>query len=104
MKKPQAALVQYTHACELDPKSAYARHAREKKARVMMNLRRPKEALAELEVLKDLAPDSANVHFMLGRVYKITRDKTSAIRHFTIAMNLDPKVRSDNPYPCPSHH
>jgi anaphase-promoting complex subunit 3 len=32
------------------------------------------------------------VHFMLGRVYKIIRDKTNAIRHFTIAMNLDPKV------------
>ncbi|KAF2103785.1 TPR-like protein [Rhizodiscina lignyota] len=92
MRKPQAALVQYAHACDLDPKSAYARHAREKKARCLMNLRRPKDALAELEVLKDLAPDSANVHFMLGRVYKIVRDKTNAIRHFTIAMNLDPKA------------
>lgn len=60
-----------------------------------MNLRQPKEALRELEILKDIAPDEANVHFMLGRLYKMMRDRTAAIRHFTIALNLDPKVRLD---------
>jgi len=58
-----------------------------------MNLRRPKEALKELEILKDIAPDDANVHFMLGRIFKMMRDKPNAIRHLTIAMNLDPRVR-----------
>lgn len=89
MRRPQAALVQYAHACVLDPRSALSRF---KKAHVLMKLRRPREALAELEVLKDLAPDEANVHFMLGRLYKMMGDKTGAVRHYTIAMNLDPKV------------
>jgi tetratricopeptide (TPR) repeat protein len=63
------------------------------KARALMKLRRPKEALMELETLKDIAPDESMVHFMLGRLYKMIGDKTSAIRHLTIALNLDPKVR-----------
>ncbi|KAK7614238.1 hypothetical protein JOL62DRAFT_564489 [Phyllosticta paracitricarpa] len=89
MRKPQAALRQYSIACELDPKSALARF---KKARALMNLRQPREALAEFEILKELAPDEANVHFMLGRLHKMMGDKTNAIRHFTVALNLDPKA------------
>jgi anaphase-promoting complex subunit 3 len=57
-----------------------------------MKLNRPRDALAELTVLKDLAPDDANVHFMLGRLYKMLREKGEAIRHFTVALNLDPKA------------
>jgi anaphase-promoting complex subunit 3 len=50
-------------------------------------------ALNELMILKDIAPDEAMVHFLLGRLYKSLRDKGQAVRHFTIALNLDPKVR-----------
>ena len=89
MKNPKAALVQYSKACELSEKSALCRF---KKARVLMALRRYEMALTELRVLKDIAPDEANVHFLLGRVYKVLRQKGSAIRHFTMALNLDPKV------------
>ena len=49
-------------------------------------------ALNELMILKDIAPDEAMVHFLLGRLYKSVRDKGQAVRHFTIALNLDPKV------------
>ena len=89
MKNPKAALLQYTRACELAPKSALSRF---KKARVLMTLQEPNLALVELKVLKDIAPDDANVHFLLGRCYKMLRQKGSAIRHFTTALNLDPKV------------
>lgn len=89
LKNPRAALVQYTRSCELAPKSALSRF---KKARVLLTLQEPQRALLELRVLKDIAPDEANVHFMLGRVYKILRQKGSAIKHFTTALNLDPKV------------
>jgi len=51
-------------------------------------------ALDELEQLRDMAPDESNVHFMLGRVYKQLGNKSEALRHYTIAMNLDPKVSS----------
>ena len=89
MKNPKAALVQYSRACELSERSALCRF---KKARVLMTLREYEAALGELKVLKDVAPDEANVHFLLGRVYKVLREKGSAIRHFTMALNLDPKV------------
>ncbi|MCJ1476610.1 anaphase-promoting complex subunit cdc27 [Lambiella insularis] len=89
MKNPRAALVQYTKSCELAPKSALSRF---KKARVLMSLQQPTQALVELDVLKDIAPDEANVHFLLGRVYKVLRQKGNAIKHFTTALNLDPKA------------
>ncbi len=88
-KNPRAALVQYSHACILAEKSALSRF---KKARVLMALQEPERALVELKVLKDIAPDEANVHFLLGRVYKVLRQKGDAIKHFTMALNLDPKV------------
>ena len=88
-KSHRAALVQYSKACELDPKSPLCRF---KKARVLMALHEHQKALVELKVLKDIAPDEANVHFLLGKVYKVLRQKGSAIKHFTMALNLDPKV------------
>ena len=89
MKNNKAALVQFTKACELSEKSPLCRF---KKARVLMNLHEYEQALVELRVLKDVAPEEANVHFLLGRVYKALRQKGAAIRHFTMALNLDPKV------------
>lgn len=91
LKNHKAALIQYSRACELSEKSALCRF---KKARVLMTLQEPERALVELRVLKDIAPDEANVHFLLGRAYKQLRQKGSAIRHFTMALNLDPKVSS----------
>ncbi len=43
-------------------------------------------------ILKDLAPDEARVHFLLGKLYKSLNNKNLAVRHFTIALSLDPKV------------
>ena len=90
LKNYKAALIQYSRACELSEKSTLCRF---KKARVLMTLQQPEKALVELRVLKDMAPDEANVHFLLGKAYKQLRQRGSAIRHFTLAMNLDPKVR-----------
>jgi anaphase-promoting complex subunit 3 len=90
MKNPRQALFQYARACEISPMSALARF---KKARVLMSLQEPHLALIELKILKDIAPDEANVHFLLGRLYKMLREKGNAIKHFTTALNLDPKVK-----------
>ncbi|KAI9841014.1 MAG: anaphase-promoting complex subunit cdc27 [Sclerophora amabilis] len=89
LKNPRAALVQYAEACNLAPRATLSRF---KKARVLMALQEPHHAYAELKALKDLAPDDANVHFLLGKVYKTLRQKADAIKHFTIALNLDPKA------------
>jgi anaphase-promoting complex subunit 3 len=88
-KHPEDALLMYTRACSLAPQSALSRF---KKARCLMSLGRPKEALAELKILRDVVPDEANVWFLMGRLYKILREKGNAVRAFTMALNLDPKV------------
>ncbi|RPA78954.1 TPR-like protein [Ascobolus immersus RN42] len=84
-----AALEQYNLACSLSPESPLARF---KKARVLMNLRDYEGALIELKTLKDLAPEESRVHFSLGGIYKRLGDKKNAIKHYTIALNLDPKA------------
>ena len=89
-RKPELALQAYTRACALAPTSALSRF---KKARCLMGMGRPKEALGELVLLKDMAPDEANVHFLLGRLYKMLRMRAEAVKAFTMALNLDPKVR-----------
>lgn len=89
MKNLEAALMLYSQACALAPQSALSRF---KKARCLMSMGEPKLALVELRILKDIAPDEANVHFLLGRLYKMLHEKANAIKHFTTALNLDPKV------------
>ncbi|KAH7113296.1 hypothetical protein B0J11DRAFT_146674 [Dendryphion nanum] len=90
MRKTQPALIQYMNAINLDPRSTVARF---RKAQIHLKLGAPLEALKDLEYLKDCIPDDANVHFLLGRTYNKIGDRGSAIRHYTIAMNLDPKAQ-----------
>lgn len=88
-KKLNAALQAFTRATELAPRAAQTRY---KKARAHLALGQLEAAQEELLILKDLAPDEANVHFLLGKMYIQTGEKQSAVRHFTIALALDPKV------------
>jgi anaphase-promoting complex subunit 3 len=88
-KKPNA-LDCYSRALELAPHSALARF---KKSRVLMHMRQFELALQELLVLRDLAPDEANVWFLLGKCWKGLGEKGEALRAFTTALNLDVKVR-----------
>ncbi|QIW96086.1 hypothetical protein AMS68_001604 [Peltaster fructicola] len=85
----KSALLQYSRALQLAPSSALARF---KKARVLMHLRSFDQALVELEVLRDQAPDEANVWFLLGKCYKGLGDRGDALRAFTTALNLDAKA------------
>lgn len=90
-KHTKAALAQYTRSCEMAPQTALSRY---NKARTLMALRDPESALVELKILKDIAPDEANVHYLLGEAYKKLKQKGGAIKHYTTALNLDPKVSS----------
>ncbi|CAI6340845.1 unnamed protein product [Periconia digitata] len=90
MKKTEAALHQYEAAIRLDPRSTLARF---RKAQILLKINAPDEALQELMYLKDAAPEDANVHFALARTFKRLRNRTEAVRHFTIALNLDPKAQ-----------
>ncbi|KAI1131633.1 tetratricopeptide [Nemania abortiva] len=83
------ALQYFTKATELAPNAPQTRY---KKARALLAMNQLDAAQQELEILKTLAPDEATVHFLLGKLYKSLNDKGSAVRHFTIALNLDPKA------------
>lgn len=93
-KGAEPALKFYDRACRLAPKNALSRF---KKARALMSINRPEEALVELEALKEIAPEEANVWFLSGRLCKMLGRRSEAVRAFTMALNLDPKVcRSRN--------
>ncbi|KAL8928763.1 MAG: hypothetical protein Q9208_001541 [Pyrenodesmia sp. 3 TL-2023] len=91
LKNPRAALVQYTKACELSPPVAIARF---KRARVLASLDQPQAALEDLKVLKTIAPDEANVFYLLGKVHLMLKQRSEAVRNWTIAGNLDPKAQA----------
>lgn len=88
-EQPQQALQYFTRATELAPRSALTRF---KKARTLMRISEYEDALVELMILKNIAPEEAMVHFLLGKLYKGLKEKGLAVRHFTIALNLDPKA------------
>jgi len=90
-KNHRQALQYYSDATELAPKSALTRF---KKARALMALGELQNAKDELIILQRIAPDEAMVHFLLGKLYKTLRNKSEAVKSFTIALNLDPKVCS----------
>lgn len=91
-KHVMQALQFFSKATELAPKAAQARF---RKARALLAVGHLPLAQKELLVLKDLAPDDARVHFLLGKLYKAQNDKSQAVRHFTQALSLDPKVSHD---------
>lgn len=86
--KKTLALRQYDLACKLQPLNPLPLF---KKAQLLFSLQQFAEALKIFETLKEIAPDEALVHFLLGQLYNIQNDKFSAIREFTIALHLDPK-------------
>jgi anaphase-promoting complex subunit 3 len=71
-----------------------------------MHMRQFELALQELLVLRDLAPDEANVWFLLGKCWKGLGEKGEALRAFTTALNLDVKVSFPVPLGCviPLHY
>ncbi|RFU71849.1 tetratricopeptide-like helical [Trichoderma arundinaceum] len=83
------ALRAYSKAVELAPRAASTRY---KKARALLAVGQIEEAQKELVILKDLAPDEGTVHFLLATLYRSMNEKQEAVRHFTIALALDPKA------------
>ncbi|SPO02857.1 uncharacterized protein DNG_05534 [Cephalotrichum gorgonifer] len=85
----EQALWYYSKATELAPKAAYMRF---KKARVLLVTGQREAARQELMIVKDLTPNEATVHFLLGNLYKAANEKHQAMRYFTYALALDPKA------------
>ncbi|KAH0495701.1 hypothetical protein TgHK011_009235 [Trichoderma gracile] len=83
------ALAAYRKAVELAPGAASTRY---KKARALLAVGNIEEAQQELVILKNLAPDEGTVHFLLATLYRSMNERQEAVRHFTIALALDPKA------------
>lgn len=88
-KQIMPALRAYSKAVELAPRAALTRY---KKAHALLAIGQIEEAEKELVILKDLAPNEGHVHFLLGNLYRSMNERQLAVRHFTIALALDPKV------------
>ncbi|KAF4457637.1 hypothetical protein F53441_455 [Fusarium austroafricanum] len=88
-KQIMPALQAYSKAVDLAPRAAQTRY---KKARALLAVGQLEAAQKELMILKDLAPDEATVHFLLGKLYRSMGEKQLSVRHFTIALALDPKA------------
>lgn len=88
-KQIPQALQFFSKAADLAPRAAQTRF---KKARALLALGQLEAAQRELMVLKDIAPEEARVHFLLGKLAKTLNDKHSAVKHFATALSLDPKV------------
>lgn len=89
LRNKKGALANFTRALELAPDSALARF---KKARVLMHMKYYDDALGDLDILRNQAPDEANVWFLLGKCFKGLGERGEALRAFTTALNLDVKV------------
>lgn len=61
------------------------------KARLLFDTSRFEEALKELEELRTLAPDEANVFFLLGRVNRKLGKQHDALVAFSWASEIDPR-------------
>ncbi|KAL2127496.1 hypothetical protein VTI74DRAFT_10639 [Chaetomium olivicolor] len=86
------ALPYFTKAVDLAPK---APEMRSKKVQALLATGQLEEAKRELTILKDIAPNNAQVHFLLAKLAKTFGDNKAAVRHFTIALSLDPKASSE---------
>ncbi|EHK47477.1 hypothetical protein TRIATDRAFT_52451 [Trichoderma atroviride IMI 206040] len=83
------ALRAYSKAVELAPQAASARY---KKARALLLVGQIEEAQRELVILKDMAPDEGMVHYLLAQLHRSMNERQEAVRHYTIALALDPKA------------
>jgi anaphase-promoting complex subunit 3 len=97
MKRYGDALREYACALKINNLQIGARF---RTIKVLIAQNRFAAALEELKVLKDQAPDESNVHYMLGNVFKKLDQNGDALRHYTVAMNLDPKVSLETTVLC----
>ena len=63
-----------------------------RRAKALVTLGQIQPALSALQTLVLKAPNEFNIHFLLGKLYKLTHDPASAMRSFAHALDLDPKM------------
>jgi anaphase-promoting complex subunit 3 len=84
----RAALAVLTHACSVDVNNPQLHFQR---AHVLIATRRYEEALRALELVRQQAPREPPVHILMGRVSRKLGRVQDALKHFSAAIDLDPK-------------
>lgn len=59
------------------------------KAALFYELKRPEEALRELELLRTIAPGYAPAHYWIGKVSESVKQYERALQHYRLAISLD---------------
>ncbi|XP_076460272.1 cell division cycle protein 27 homolog isoform X2 [Babylonia areolata] len=87
-KKTEQALATLNRAIASDPRNSLCKFH---KASILLASDRHKEALEELEELKQIIPSESLVYFLMGKVHKKLGNTHLALMNFSWAMDLDPK-------------
>ncbi|KAL5529076.1 hypothetical protein ACEPAG_5050 [Sanghuangporus baumii] len=82
------AFTLFNQAVVLSPDNALVRYRR---AKMLIGMKRYREAIEDLERLRDCAPEEANVVFQLARVYRLIGDETKSAQMLAVARDMSPK-------------
>jgi len=65
---------------------------KDRKAQILLKQQDVRNCLVELAILRDLGPDRADVHLLLGWSYAMNSEKDLALQNFMVALALDPLI------------
>ena len=85
------ALDAYERAVQLAPRSAAMLF---KRAKVLVALREYPAAEADLKRIRERAPNEFNVHFLLGKLYKVVGNQREMLVSFGCAQDIEPRMAS----------
>ncbi|GAA5843766.1 hypothetical protein JCM9279_000136 [Rhodotorula babjevae] len=91
LRRPREALEMYERAAVLAPESPLVRF---KRVRLLIALQRYPSAEADLLALRHQAPTEPNVHYLLGKLYRVLGRKADMHRAFALAQDLEPRMAS----------
>lgn len=99
MGKHRLALGYLRRGIELEPSENLASLIRLQTARLFLRLAQPAEALRDLQLVQQMAPDEPSVHFLLGQAYAMSgaSKRGEALKAYTNALSLDPSVSPSFP-------
>lgn len=78
----------FDQAVRLAPDNALVRYRR---AKILISMKRYKEAAEDLHKLRDSSPEESNVVFQLAKVYRLMGDEVRAAQWLAIARDMSPK-------------
>jgi len=87
------AMKHLENALKLEPSSVVCRYH---KAKILFDNKDYNAAVQELNELKVLSPDEANVFFLLGRVHRKLNNPHLAMLNFSWATEIDPRGEQNN--------